>query len=483
MVDQAAQALWLGCGAAGVGLVGASMLLATLHASTLLGEEVRQFELWSPARLTLTVNLVLTSIALIASLVSAALPLVTIRTKALGAGLTRRHSHRTRWALAVAQLTLTAVLAYTGILIWRNVQSLFTADRGFRTGQVLIAGIGIPEAKYNTDERMIAFHQRAINELGRIPGVTQAAGGVSLPVTTARSRFLLDDEHVPRDEQRTARFSAASPELLPLLDIPLQRGRAFAASDRWGAPRVALVNSAFADRYLKNPLGHRLRLSFYNGFAMKPYEEHVIVGVIGNTLNRDLTLGTEPQIVISTNQIAFEGFMYFLRSSLPVASLRRSVREAIWRVDPEIQSVGLTPLSARVEESLIARRTLAWLAALFGWAAALIVCFGLASSLAATFLEMTRELGIRSALGASPLRLARTAVQMGVRAVALSWLLALPITYWVSRSVLLDTKPAAWDIRNWLWAGVTLSLIGVAAAYLPARRAASVNPASSLRAE
>ena len=290
---------------------------------------------------------------------------------------------------------------------------------------------------------MIAFHQRAIGELGRIPGVTHAAGGVSLPVTTARTRFLLDDENVPRDEQRTARFSAASPELLPLLDIPLQRGRAFEASDRWGAPRVALVNAAFAERYLKNPLGHRLRLSFYNGFAMKPYEEQVIVGVIGNTLNRDLTLETEPQIVISTNQIALEGFHYFLRSSLPAASLRRAVREAIWRVDPELQGVALKPLSARVEEALIARRTLAWLVALFGWIAALIVCCGLASSLAATFLEMTRELGIRAALGASPLRLARTAVQMGVRAVALSWLLALPITYWVSRSLLLDTKPGA----------------------------------------
>ncbi len=484
VVEQLAQAVVLGIAAAATGIGGAMALLAILRASPLLGPELGRFEVWSPAMLSPPTLLGLSAVALAASLLSAGLPLLTIRARSLAARTaTRRSSLRTRLALAVAQLTLTGVLAYTGILVWRNVQALFAADRGFRTDQVLAAGVGIPESKYNSDERMIGFHRRAIEELGRISGVTMAGGGMSLPVTTARTRFLLDDENLPRDEQRAARFSAASAQLLPLLGIPVLRGRGFQPQDRWGTPRVALVNQAFADRYLRDPLGHRLRLSFYNGFAMKPYEEHTIVGVIGNTLNRDLAFETDPQIVISTEQIALEGFTYFLRSSLPADSLRSAVAEAIWRVDPELQRVTPRPLTERVEASILARRTMAWLLSLFGWISVLIVGFGLAASLSATYLEMTRELGIRAALGASPWRLARTAVQWGIVAIAASWVMVLPMSYAISQFIVLDTQPGGWDLSSWLLSGLTLAFVGLAAAYWPARRAVAVNPASTLRAD
>jgi putative ABC transport system permease protein len=480
LTEQLTQAVILGVVAAVVAMGGAFVLLALLHASPWLGAELGRLELWSRASLNPTTALWLLAAAMSASLLSAVLPLLTIRAHASGTRTaTTRFSNRTRLGLAVAQLTLTGALAYTGVLIWRNVQSLFDADRGFRTEQVLISGIGIPESKYNTDERMIEFHQRTIAGLARIPGVMHAAGGISLPVATARTRFLLEGENVPREEQRSARFGAASPGLLPLLGVPLVRGRGFAESDRWGTQRVALVNQAFADRYLREPVGRRVRVSFYNGFGMKPYEEHVIVGVIGNTLNRDLAFETEPQIVISTNQIALEGFFYFLRSTLPASSLQRAVRQAVWDVDPEIQSVSLKPLSERVEQSLVARRTMAWLAGLFGWIAASIVACGLASSLSATFLEMTRELGIRAALGASPVRLAHAAVRWGLLAVGLSWLLVYPITVAVSKLAGLGD----WDLSSWLLSGLALALIGVASAYLPARRAAMVNPALTLRDE
>ena len=95
-----------------------------------------------------------------------------------------------------------------------------------------------------------------------------------------------------RNLQRLARLGIASPGLLPLLGMPLRRGRLFEATDRWDTPRVALINQAFVDRYLAgtpDPTSHRLRIISYNGFAMKPYAEHTIIRVIGDTLNRDLT--------------------------------------------------------------------------------------------------------------------------------------------------------------------------------------------------
>ena len=449
------------------GLLGALVLLEFLKA------ESARFELWHPASLNAKVTALLVALATLASLMAAVVPIV----------VKVRKSGRTRLMLAVVQLTLTGTLAYSGLLVWRNVQGLLNADRGFRTEHLLISGIGVPEAVYNTDEKMIRFHQRAIEELARIPGVTAAAGGVSLPVSNFRTYFQLDDDHSPRDRQQRARVGVASPGLLKMLQIPLRSGRGFhAGTDRWNTGRVALVNEAFARRFMASgPVGHRLRPSFYNGFAMKPYAEHTIVGIIGDTLNRDLALDPEPQILLDAEQIALEGFQYFLQSSLPAESLKQVVAQAIWRVDPAIQRVGVTPLAAHVERSLMDRRMLVWLLGLLGAFSLAIVAFGLSSSLTATFLEMMRELGIRSALGATPVRLAFEATRWGLLAVAASWILTLPLCVAVSRRVVFDRFQVEFDWASWIVAGITLGLIGLLAGLIPARRAARVDPAVTLR--
>ncbi len=490
--EQAAQVLLLGGAASAMGLLGVVALLSAFRASSLFDPELARFELWQKASLDAPAAVLLVVFTLITSLISGLLPLLTVyggatrQSLAGGRTATGRSSRRLRVVLAAAQLTITGTLAYTGIMLGRNVQTLLLANRGFRTEQVLVSGIGISEAKYNTDEKMIRFHQQAIAELKRVPGVSDAAGGVSLPVSRGQTRFLIDGESAPRDKQRMARIGAASQELLPLLGIPCVHGRLFAATDRWNSPKVAVVNQAFVDRYLSgdpDPLRHRLRISFYNGFAARPYAEHQIVGVIGNTLNRDLAIETEPQIVISSDQMAFEGFQYFLRSSLPAAALKKEVQEAIWRVDPEVQRVNLRPLVDQVERSLVSRRLLVWLLNVFGGIAILVVVFGLASTLSATFLEMTRELGIRSALGASQFSLAFESVRWAALAILVSELVTAPVSIVLGRLIILDRSPVGWDGASWMGASAVLGLIGMAAAFAPARNAASIDPAVTLRCE
>ena len=471
ILEQSIQAGLLGLAAVGLGLLGAAATLGLLRASPLIGPELTRFELWHPASLDAKIIALLILIAMVTSLVAATVPMV----------LKVRHSGRTRLALAVVQLTLTGTLAYSGILVWRNVQSLLNTGRGFRTEQVLISGIGIPEAVYNTDEKMICFHQRAIEELARIPGVTAAAGGGSLPVSNWRTLFQVDDDRSPRDSQPRARIGAASPGLLQILQIPLRQGRGFDVADSWNTPRVALVNESFARKYLPNgAIGHRIRPSFYNG-SMKPYMDHVVIGVVGDTLNRDLSPDSEPQILLSANQIPLEGFHYFTQSSLPAESLKQAVAQAIWRVDPAIERIGVKPLAEHVERSLMSRRTLALLLALFGGLSLAIVGFGLTSSLTATFLEMMRELGIRSALGATPARLAFESTRWGAWAIGMSWALTLPLCVAVSSRVVFDRVPAGLDVASFGAAATVLAVIGVAAGWIPVRRAAGVDPASTLR--
>ncbi len=483
---QMGQLALLGAASSIAGIAGASSLLNFIRTSALLNSELSRFELWSKATLDWQTCLTLTACAILASLLSGLPPLLMSKPTANLHISGARRSRTLRTALAIVQLTLTGTLTYSGIAIYGNVQTLLKADRGFRTEQILVSGIGIPEAKYNTDEKMIQFHQRSIEELARIPGVTAAAGGVSLPINNARTRVLIDGETTPQDQQKIARIGVANSDLLAMLGIPLLQGRMFNSSDRWGTPRVAVVNQAFAQSYLSesnNPLGRKLRISFYNGFAMKPYQQHIIIGIVANTLNRDLALQAEPQIIITSNQIAMEGFQYFIRSALPADNLKKEVSQAIWNVDPEIQRIGLQPLSARLENSLTARRSIAWLLTLFGSLAILIVTFGLGFSLLATFAEMTRELGIKAALGASPPRLALDATRWGLRAVAASCLLSFPISMAIGKFFVLDGTPLGWDITSWIFATAALGLVGLLASWIPARRAALADPAAALRTD
>ncbi len=490
LFGQAAELLWLAAGCALFGIAGTVLLLAALRGSPFLGRELEQLELWNKASLDWFTCLLVGIGAILASLTGGMAPLLTLRVEELCASVlsnsrtaTASHSNRLRFGLAVVQLTLTATLGYAGILIFRNVQGLLTADRGFRTEQILISGIGISETTYNTDPKMIEFHRRVIEQLERIPGVTGAAGGSSMPVSSGRTRFLLDDESAPRDQQRVAQFGIASPSLLRMLSIPILTGRDFDDTDRWGATRSAVVNQAFVEKYLagRSPLGRKLRVSFYNGFAMKPYEEHVIVGVMGNTRNRDLTLEHEPQILITSNQVAMEGLTYFMRSGLGADQMKNAVAEAVWRVDPEIQRVGVRPLAAHVEKSLAGRRALVQLLGLFGVLSSIIVGFGLASSLAATFTERRGEMGIRSALGAAPARLVLEAVRWGMLAVAASWAISLAASVALSKVLVLNNTPLPWDWASWLAAAALLGLIGILAAYWPARQAARTDPAAMMR--
>ena len=483
---QMGQLALLGAASSIAGITGASMLLNFIRTSTLLHPELSRFELWSKASLDWQTGLALAACAIFASLLSGLPPLLMSKPTPNLHFSTSRKPRNLRTALAIVQLTLTGTLTYSGILIHRNVQTLLHADRGFHTEHILVSGIGIPEAKYNTDEKMIQFHQLAIEALARIPGVTAAAGGVSLPINNASTRFLMDGETTPKDQQKLARIGVANPDLLAMLGIPLLRGRIFDSTDRRSTPRVAVVNQAFVQRYLSetsNPLGRKLRISFYNGFAMKPYEQHTIIGIAANTLNRDLALQAEPQIIITSNQIAMEGFQYFIRSALPAENLKKEVSQAIWNVDPEIQRIGLQPLSTRLENSLSARQSITWLLALFGGLAVLIVTFGLASSLLATFAELTRELAIKAALGASAPRLALDATRWGLLAIVVSCLLSFPISMALGKFFILDGTPVGWDPTSWIFATTALCLIGLFSSWIPARRAALADPAAALRTD
>jgi hypothetical protein len=399
---------------------------------------------------------------------------------------THSATRRVRLVLTTTQLAATAILAWTAIAIGENAYTLLTAQRGFDTEDTLIAGIGVPEARYDTDERMTDFHAAAIAHLKAVPGVVAAAGGVNVPVGNLRTRFLRDGQTLEREQQPFAGIGVVSPELLPLLRVPLRRGRGFTGTDTLNAPRVALVNDAFVRTYLAdadNPLREGLRLSFYNGFAMKPYTRFQIVGIVADTRNDALLLEPQPQILIPAAQIAMEGFLYFVKTARPVSSIQAELREAIWRVDPALQRVNFRPLDDYVEQGLVDRRVLTVFGLLVLLVAAIIVGAGLFASLSASLLETARELAIRAALGATPARLAVESLRWALTAGGIAGMTTALAVPFIASSVQLEKavlRPTPTSVTLCL---LTMGVVTVAAAFRPVRRAAAVSPVDALRAQ
>lgn len=381
---------------------------------------------------------------------------------------------RARHALIAGEVMLTTLLLAAGAAIFQNLHDALTEDKGFCTDQIVMAGIGIPEARYDTDEKMIAFHQRVLANLRNIPGVELAAGGFGLPLSRHRSRFLLGDASIAPLERPSASLGVASPGLFRLLGIPVVEGRAFEERDDARHPLVAVVNRAFARRYLETGegLGTRMKVEFWNG-RMKPWSEFQIIGIVADARNRSLDSAPEPAIYLSSGQVPLEGFQYFVRTPLPSASLAEGFRAAVWRVDPVLERVHPRPLAPYVEAGLERRKLAVWLIGLFGSVALLAAAAGLGAAMSALVSASKKEIAIRAALGETPGRaVARVLIRAG-------WLAVAGAGAGVTAAML---TPLA-SVLPACCAGALVLFVALLASATPARRAASMDAMESLRSE
>src|SRR5262249_15999801 len=151
---------------------------------------------------------------------------------------------RLRNSLVTAQIALSTILLCLGASILDNLTRTLNTSLGFQPEQVVIAGIGIPETTYDTDDKVIDIHERIIERLGTLAGVSEAAAGANVPYGR-RVTFQPTDKNLPKKDRPVAVLSFASPNLLHLLRVPLLKGRGFTKDDRSDRPLVALVNRKF----------------------------------------------------------------------------------------------------------------------------------------------------------------------------------------------------------------------------------------------
>jgi predicted permease len=403
------------------------------------------------------------------------------------AGLTSsRRGPTIRAALIVAQLSLSVLLLSAVGSLGHSLYALLNRNPGFRTRNVVMAGIGVPEARYDTDAKMIGFHHQALASIENIPGVSGAGFAAGAPLHPLKTSFLIDGSAVPVRERPRAAIAIVSPRMFQILGLPIVRGHGFQSSDAQNAPLAAVVNQAFSRAYLSqsNPFGQGMKIQFYNGVSMKPWSHFSVIGIVADSRSLSIDRDPEPEIYLSTEQVPLEGGSYFLDTTREASSLAAELPAAVWKVDTQIEQVKPVAVQLYVEEDFDDKRALVYLSLSFAVMALFLAAVGLGSSISAGVSETTREIGIRSALGERRLSIAARVLRGSIRSTLLATACGMAASLALSRIMTVSVDP---QLRFDLWAlppvAALMLLIATAVSIFPVRRALRVSPAEALRAE
>ena len=390
------------------------------------------------------------------------------------------HKRRARSLLVVSQVAFSFMLLIAAGLMLRSFWKLQQVDPGFRTDNVLTAGVALNWSKYDTDEKVRAFGDELVRKLESDPEVSSAALSFGVPLGQSNAfnrRFQIEGRPVEQSARPTLDYKVVSPRYFETIGQRLVRGRAFEPKDEHGGAPVAVVNESLARHYWGNqdPIGQRV--SF--GDEEEPWV--TIVGVVGDV--RYYGLDREPGQELYRPFAQQPGWGAVLvrtrvESSRVVALLRRAVRE----IDPEQPVDRIRPLSEVRSESVARPRVTAILLGVFALVALVITAAGIGGVLALSVSQRTVEIGVRMAMGAERSSVLRMILEQGLGLVIGGLALGLVGAVALSRLIerLLFGVPGT-DPLTYL--AVALLLLGVAAiaCLLPARRAASVDPLVALR--
>jgi putative ABC transport system permease protein len=393
---------------------------------------------------------------------------------------------RARFAatLVTAQVALSLVLVVAAGLFVRTFAALANRDLGFDRTGVLVARVDAQNSSAAPADRLRLF-QRIRAAAAAVPGVERAALSNVTPVSGMS--WEEDAEIVgappPPQDERHVHLNGVSPGWFATYRTPLLAGRDLDARDQANAPRTAVVNQAFVRQFLhgESPLGHRIHLPDRPGHANPDAE---IVGVVADAVYRSVRQDIPATMYVPLPQAELWGAAVALTVRAARGSpllLTRSIAAAITGVDPDV-SLTFRELADQVSASLAQERLVAWLSGCFGALALLLAALGLYGVTAYAVNRRRGELGIRMALGAAPqgvvrlvLRRVGVMVGVGVTAGALA-------TWWAAQlaaALLYDVSPR--DGLTLAGAALALVAVGAVAAWLPARRAARIDPVDVLR--
>ena len=401
--------------------------------------------------------------------------------RASGSSVTQ--STRLRHVLVVAQVAMTVVLLCGAGLLIRTVIALHQADSGFDRRDLLTMEVALPGVRYAPDQRTL-FYRNAVAALRALPGVQAAAAGNSLPVIGGpRGGTIfhrLGTPELPMNARPSATIRVVAPGYFRALGVPVLQGREFIDADDASPTPGFLVNEAFAKKFLKDvdPLAVSMSVWMQNENPYLP-----ILGVVGDVTEGGVRASAEPTIFYSNRQLNETAMTLFLRAPRPQSQVAAAVA-ALHRLDPNLAVSRIQTFDDAIAESLARDRLSAMVLAAFAGCALLLASLGLYGLLAYIVAERTKEIAIRIALGARIGQLRRRVMGEGLAMMgggALLGVVASLILLRAMSSLLFGVRPQ--DTLTYVAVIGLLTIVAVAASYLPARKASRIAPVTALRQE
>lgn len=394
-----------------------------------------------------------------------------------GARTIGRGHDRLRNVLVVAQICLGLVLLSGAGLLIASFLHLERHDPGFRPDHLLTFNINAPGL--SDAAKQVAFSDRLLQRLRAIPGVLSAVIGRPIPLTgiQIRASFDIEERRAPPWERPHSSVAIVTSGYFETLGIPILRGRAFSGRDNANSPPVLIVNQAFAKKYFpgENAIGKRIE------FNSKLRE---IVGVVGNATQRPLNPDPDPIYYFPYKQLSWGIGTIILRTSVPPLSVESAARAVVSKMGKEIPVYHVRTMDQVASSVIAGPRFQMLLMSSFSAIALLLTAVGLYGVLAYSVTRRRRELGIRIALGAERTNVVGLVMRRAMLLVVIG--IGLGIVGAVASEHLLRTMIYGASPNSSLLLGIACAVLvitGLVAAFIPARRAASVDPMEALRSE
>jgi putative ABC transport system permease protein len=394
---------------------------------------------------------------------------------------------RTRSALIVLEIAVAMIVLIAAGLSIRSFRHLLEVDPGFRSEGVFTLQLSLPRPRYPQDSQATTFQHRLLDRLEALPGVASASLTSQLPLVGVND--LSGDivvEGRPTDPEHPNPVTAwrmVTPDYFNTMGIAVLQGRAFTSGDAETAPGVVVVDEVLAKRLWpgESPLGRRLHL---NARTPELSQWRTVIGVVRQVRQHDLGETEGDQLYVPLFQHPLRLVFVALRTKVAPEKLMPPIRESIWAIDRALPIIEPQSMDDRLRSSLSRPRFNMSLFSAFALTALLLTIVGVYGVMAYSVAQRTRDLGIRMALGAAKRDVVRLVVLQGLTLTGAGLVAGLAASWALSRVMLsLLYGVEATDLGT--FAGVSLLLGGLAfvASYIPARRAAKVDPVVSLRYE
>lgn len=470
-------------------VLGAAVGLAIAYAGVVaFNQGVRDTSppFWIDIKIDRVVLLFVTGVTVMAALVAGLVPALRASGGDVlpllndeGRGTTSLKIGRLSRGLVIGEMALSFALLVVSGLVIRSIMNVTSFDPGIATHDVLSARVTLPAAEYADGPSQTRFADALVERLGALPGVARAALATMTPPSAAEVPVAIpglsfaDEREYPR-----ASVSVVSEGYFEVLRMSPRQGRVFTRADAGDAPRVAVVNETFARlHYPEGAIGRQVRT-----YAGTNTDWHTIVGIVQDVEDLDLGPSVVAGIYMPLSQRPNQSVTVLLRAQGDPLALTGAVRETVAALDRNLPIYNVMTIQRYLDNDTWGWRVFGTLFTLFGLAALFLATVGLYGVMTFAVSKRTQEIGVRMAVGAGGGDVLRMVLRQGAWQVGAGVALGLGLAVILSRAMrVMFFRVSPYDPSMFVAVGVLLLATGLAAAFVPARRASRVDPMTALR--